>query len=55
MADLRLEKGNTVLLAFTVIDPQPDGDGDIVEGADLVLSCPFEHLADAPRIDCACC
>lgn len=29
MADLKLEKGDTVLLAFTVIDPQPDEDGDI--------------------------
>ena len=30
MADLKLRKGDTVLLAFTVIRPEPDGDGDIV-------------------------
>ena len=29
MADLKLEKGDTVLLAFTVMNPQPDGEGDI--------------------------
>ena len=30
MADLKLKTGDTVLLAFTVIRPEPDGDGDIV-------------------------
>ena len=29
MADLKLEKGDTVLLAFTVIDPQPDNEGEV--------------------------
>ena len=29
MADLKLKTGDTVLLAFTVIDPQPDNEGDV--------------------------
>ena len=29
MADLNLRKGDTVLLAFTVVNPQPDYEGDI--------------------------
>ena len=29
MADLKLEKGDTVLLAFTVMDPQPDYEGEV--------------------------
>ena len=29
MADLNLKKGDTVLLAFTVIDPQPDYEGEV--------------------------
>ena len=29
MADLNLKKGDTVLLAFTVIDPQSDNEGDV--------------------------
>lgn len=29
MADLKLEKGDTVLLEFTVMDPQPDYEGEV--------------------------
>lgn len=41
MADLKLEKGDTVLLAFTVIDPQPDYEGDVFlarPGVELFIS-----------------